>query len=125
MLRNPDVAAFFAPLSAHGDLAEEFLAALAKLGDCRVVHAPREYGALYAVTNDTVFAGAAGGALTYWRLGPEDEPIALASGGVASGLGKSWVEIELFRSRWPRPDLGHWARAAYCQARSEAAIPRR
>lgn len=119
MLRNPEVEAFFLPLSAHSDLEAEFVAALAKCGDYQLRHAPgRAYGAVYAVTHDLVFCGAAGMGATYWRLAPRDVAIALATGAVPSALGEDWVEVELFRSDWPVPDLKHWALRAYGFARA-------
>jgi hypothetical protein len=44
--------------------------------------------------------------------------IALATGAAESTLGSEWVEITLFRSDWPAPDLVHWARCAYRCART-------
>ena len=117
-LRNPEAEAYFAPLSAHDDAASEFTEALEKLGDCDVRAAGREYGALFAVTADTVFGGVAGMATTYWRLSNADRGVALATGAAESKLGPDWVEITLFRSDWPSPDLRHWARCAYRYART-------
>jgi len=118
MTRNPEAEAFFAPLSAHGDVAAEMLRALAKLGDYDTQSAPREYGAVYGVTMDIVFCGAAGMATTYWRLSPTDRTVALATGAVETKLGPDWVEITLFRADWPTPDLRHWALCAYRYART-------
>jgi hypothetical protein len=118
MVRNPDAEAFFAPLSSHSDVASAFLEALQKLGDYDVHKAPREYGALFAVTADTVFAGAAGMASTYWRLTASDRAIALATGAKTAAVGPEWVEITLFRHDWPNPDLRHWALCAYRYART-------
>jgi hypothetical protein len=119
MLRNPEAEAFFAPLSAHSDVASAFVDALRKLGDYGVHAAPREYGALFAVTADVVFAGAAGMASTYWRLSTADRAVALATGATeAAALGPEWVEITLFRDGWPDPDLRHWALCAYRYART-------
>jgi hypothetical protein len=118
MLRNPEAEAFFAPLSAHGDAAAEFMKALEKLGEYAVESAGREYGARFAVTAETVFGGVAGMATTYWRLSSTDRAIALATGAAESKLGGEWVEIALFRNGWPSPDLPHWARCAYRYART-------
>ena len=120
MTRNHEAEAFFAPLSAHSDVASQFFDSLRKLGDYDVNSAPREYGALFAVTADTIFAGAAGMASTYWRLSAADRAIALATGaGEAPALGPDWVEIRLFRNDWPNPDLRHWALCAYRYARTQ------
>ena len=119
MLRNPEAETFFAPLSAHSDVASAFVDALRTLGDCDVRAAPREYGALFAVTADVVFAGAAGMATTYWRLSTADRAVALATGATeAAAPGPEWVEITLFRDAWPDPDLRHWALCAYRYART-------
>jgi hypothetical protein len=119
MARNPEAEAFFAPLSSHSDVASAFSDALRRLGDHDVHAAPREYGALFATTADTVFAGAAGMASTYWRLSSPDRAIALATGASeAAALGPEWVEIILFRNDWPNPDLPHWALCAYRYARA-------
>ena len=118
MVRNPEAEAFFAPLSAHSDVASAFFDALGKLGDYAVQTAPREYGALFAVTVDTVFAGAAGMASTYWRLSGADRAIALATGAKEAAVGPEWIEITLFRHDWPKPDLRHWALCAYRYART-------
>jgi hypothetical protein len=117
MARNPEAEAFFEALSAQGDVASEFVAALAKLGQYEVRSAPRDDGAQYAVTSDVVFGGAAGMASTYWRLSPEDRVIALATGAAESEIGPEWVEVRLFRNGWPNPDLRHWALRAYGFAR--------
>ena len=119
MVRNPEAEGFFAPLSAHSDVASTFVDALRKLGAYDVHVAPREYGAVFAVTVDTVFAGAAGLASTYWRLSTADRAVALATGAIeAAALGPEWVEITLFREGWPDPDLRHWALCAYRYART-------
>jgi hypothetical protein len=117
---NPEAEAFFTALSAHDDVASELRSALskAKLGDCNVRCAPREYGAVFGVTADTVFCGAAGMATTYWRLSDADRAIALATGALKSTIGPEWVEVTLFRSDWPAPDLVHWGRCAYRYART-------
>lgn len=119
MVRNPDAAAFFATLSSHSDVASAFFDVLRELGDYDVQVAPREYGALFAVTADVVFAGAASMASTYWRLSSPDRSVALATGAIeAAALGPEWVEITLFRDGWPDPDLRHWALCAYRYART-------
>jgi len=118
MLRNLVAEAFFLSQSAHGDLAEELLAALKRLGEYDVRYAAREYGAVFVVTNATLFCGAAGMHTTYWRLRPKDFDVALATGAVAAPIGGGWAAIELFRSDWPRPDLSFWALRAYDFART-------
>jgi hypothetical protein len=118
MLRNPDVEKYFSKLSAHSDVADEFLKALKRLGDCQVSGPGDNYGALYAVTNGLVFCAAAGMSDTYWRLRPSDIKIARATGAACAAVGPEWVEIVLFRSDWPKPDIAHWALRAYDYART-------
>jgi hypothetical protein len=118
MLQNPEAEAFFLPLSAHSDVASELVASLERLGEYEVRHAPREYGAAFATTKDTVFCGAAGMNGTYWRLRAPDVGVALATGAVKAPIGPEWVLIELFRSNWPKPDLPFWALRAYDFART-------
>ena len=117
-MKNPDAERFFIGLSAHSDVASEFLASLRRLGryECRA--GDGEYAAPYAVTADTVFGAAAGMSDTYWRLRPADVAIALATGAEPASVGPEWVTIRLFRSDWPRPDLEHWALRAYDFARA-------
>lgn len=116
-MRNPEAESFFRSLSAHDDVASAFTEALERLGEYRVQRAPGEYGALYAVTKDTVFGGVAGQASTYWRLRPGDVATALACG-ATQAIGPDWVELVLFRTNWPAPDLPFWALRAYDFART-------
>jgi hypothetical protein len=113
MTTNDEVIAFFAPLSVHSDVANEFEKALERLGDYRVAFIDRQFGAVYAITLDTVFAGASGGSHTFFRLRPADIATALATGGEPCGIGPEWVRFVLFRKDWPRPDLAFWALRAY------------
>jgi hypothetical protein len=122
MIRNAEAEAFFVARSAHSDVASEFTAALAKLGQYELRSAPQDYGAQYAITADVVFGGAAGMASTYWRLSAEDRAIALATGAAETELGADWVEVRLFRADWPNPDLRHWALRAYGHARSRRVV---
>lgn len=117
-LQNPDVEKYFAPLSAHSDVAEEFLVALEKLGEYECRGGPGEWAALYAVTNDVIFGAAAGMSETFWRLRPADIEIALATGAQRTDLGPEWVKVTLFRCDWPKPDLAYWALRAYDFART-------
>jgi hypothetical protein len=118
MLQNPEAEAFFLPLSAHSDVASELVASLKRLGVYKIRYAPREYGAAFATTKNTVFCGAAAMNATYWRLRPADVEVALATGSIETPLGPEWVMIELFRNNWPRPDLPFWALRAYDFART-------
>jgi len=121
MLGNPEVQEFFAPLSAHSDLASELASSLKRLGEYEIVRANRlEYGACYAVTAQLAFCGASGMRDTYWRLRPGDVAIALESGAKPAPIGPDWVRIECFRADWPKPDLLHWALRAYDYARTGA-----
>lgn len=117
-MQNPEAEAFFFPLSAHSDVASELVASLKRLGEYEIRYAPREYGAAFVTTKNTVFCGAAGMNCTYWRLRPPDVDVALATGAVMAPLGPDWVAIELFRGNWPKPDLPFWALRAYDFART-------
>lgn len=118
MIRNPEAESFFSTLSAHSDVATEFLAALKRLGEYDIRHAPGEYGAVFAVAKDIVFCGAASMNATYWRLRPKDVQTALSSGAQAVPIGGDWVVITCFRADWPNPDLPFWALRAYDFART-------
>jgi hypothetical protein len=118
MLRNPNVEKYYSELSAHSDVAEEFLKSLKRLGDCRVSGGGNDYAALYAVTNGLVFCAAAGMSETYWRLRPSDVKIAKATGANRTAVGPEWMEVVLFRPDWPQPDIAYWALRAYDFART-------
>jgi hypothetical protein len=110
---NAEVIAFFAPLSAHSDVATELEVALKRLGDYRIAFMDRQFGAIYAITNDTVFCAASGMNHTFFRLRPADIDTAMATGAEPCGVGPEWVRIPLFRNDWPKPDLPFWALRAY------------
>ncbi len=121
MLKNPEVERFFQPLSAHSDVAEEFLASLKQLGDFEIFQERKiEFGAIYVVTSQVAFCGTSGMRDTYWRLSQADAAIAVASGAEVASIGPGWVKIECFRSDWPKQDLNHWALRAYDYARTGA-----
>jgi len=118
MLQNPEAERYFEPLSAHSDVAGEFLEALKRLGEYERRGGSREYAAPYIVTKDVVFCAAAGMSETYWRLRPADVEIALATGAQPTDVGSGWVKVTLFRADWPKSDLAHWALRAYDFART-------
>lgn len=118
MLRNPEAENFFSPYSAHSDVGEEIISALARLGDYELRGNLKAFGAPYAVTAETIFCGASGMSDTHWRLRPDDLKIALATGAELSPIGPEWARITLFRANWPKPDLSHWALRAYDFART-------
>jgi hypothetical protein len=120
MTTNAEVIAFFAPLSAHSDVAIELEKSLERLGDYRIAFMDRQFGALYAITGDTIFAGASGMSHTFFRLRPADVATAMATGAEPCGLGPEWVRIVLFRNDWPAPDLKFWALRAYDFAKTGA-----
>jgi hypothetical protein len=120
MLQNPEVATRFEKLAAHSDVSSEVRSALKGLGEYEILHGPTEYPALYVVTRDVVFCAAAGMSSTYWRLRPDDVAIAARTGAYRTDIGPEWVEIRLFQSGWPKPDLRHWALRAYDFARTGA-----
>ena len=118
-LGDPDAEAFFLARSAHSDISDELVTSLKGLGEYEVRRAPREFGAVYVVTQGTIFCGAAGTRDTFWRLRPLDLNVALRSGAEQAPIGSEWVKITCFRSDWPRPDLSFWALRAYDYARTE------
>jgi hypothetical protein len=118
MLRNPEAETYFASRSAHSDVGTELLAALTRLGEFEVRGNLHQYAAPYVVTAETVFCGAAGMRETFWRLRPGDCEIAVRCGAEPAPIGPQWVQITLFRTDWPRPDLAHWALRAYDFART-------
>lgn len=119
MASNLEVQKFFAPLSAHSDVASELIGSLKRLAEYELVRANQlEYGAFYAITSQIAFCGASGMRDTYWKLRPSDVAIALASGAEPAPIGAYWVKIECFRADWPKPDLLHWALRAYDYART-------
>jgi hypothetical protein len=96
MLRNPEIEKYFSKLSAHSDVAEDFLKSLKRLGDCQVSGGGNDYAALYVVTKGMVFCAAAGMSETDWRLRPSDIKIARATGANPSAVGPEWVEVVSF-----------------------------
>lgn len=118
MLRNPEVAQFFEAHQAHSDVAEAFLASVARLGEVERCSGGDPYSAPYMVTAGVVFCGAAGMSETYWLLRQDDHAIALATGAAPAPIGAEWVAITLFRANWPNPDLAFWALRAYDFART-------
>ena len=118
MLVNPDAERFFLERSARDEVGTALIESLKPLGEYEVRGELRRYKSPYAVTANIVFCGAAGTSDTYWRLRAEDVGIALATGAEQAPLGADWVKIPLFRPKWPKPDLGHWALRAYDYART-------
>lgn len=119
MLINPEAEEYFESRSAHSDISQELLAAVKRLGEYEERYARAiDFPALFLVTNNTVFCGAAGMSETYWRLRPSDVAIALKSSAELSEVGPSWVVFTLYRSDWPKPDLSHWSLRAYDFART-------
>ncbi len=113
MTTHAEVIAYFAPLSAHSDVALELEAALERLGNYRLEVMDRQFGAIYAITGDTIFCAAAGLNGTFFRLRPVDVETAYKTGAEPCGLGPEWVRIALFRNDSPKPDLAFWALRAF------------
>lgn len=118
MMLNPEIVTHFENLGVHSDVVTELLAAVKRLGEYKVHGGSADYSALYCVTKDIVFCAATGMGGTFWRLRPDDVEIALATGAQRTNLGPEWVEITLFQTNWPKPDLAHWALRAYDFART-------
>jgi hypothetical protein len=116
---NDVVLGYLRDLSAHSDVAEALLEAVAPLGDVQS-YCPdlSQYRYVAVATRGVVFGFAVGMATVGFRLSPEFKLRALATG--AEDLvqaGPEWVGIELFRNDWPDPDLKFWALRAYVYAR--------
>lgn len=117
-MRNPQIRTYFEARQAHSDVVSELREATKKLGDCELRGGGPQFGAVYGLTNGVVFCATSDMSSTFWRLRQDDVSIALATGAKKTELGPDWIEIVLFQSNWPKPDLQHWALRAYDYARS-------
>lgn len=115
---DPNVEAFFLSRQAHDEVSLCFMQSLKRLGEYEVLGNIRPYNAPYAVTAQTIFAGASELAFVYYRLNARDRDIALRTGAEASTIGPQWVRLELFKPDWPQVDLLHWSLRAYDYART-------
>ena len=106
-------------LSAHSDVIEALGAALEPLGDVQIFCPdPQQYRYVVASTKGIIIAIAVSMNTVGFRLDDRMKGRALASGGVPyPECGKEWVSFTLFRSDWPKVDIGFWARKAYVAAR--------
>jgi len=106
-------------LSAHSDVAEALLEAVAPLGDVQsYCPDPSQYRYVAVATRGVVFGFAVGMGLIGFRLSPEFKSRALATGAAdLSQAGPDWIGINVFRPDWPEPDLKFWALRAYVYAR--------
>src|SRR5206468_10155796 len=112
-MRIADAEEFFKCRQARDEVGTLFIQSLRRLGDYELRGDLRAFRAPYAVSNEFVFGGASSMNVIYYSLDAADRRIALATGAEAADLGDDWVKFLVFRAGWPRPDLEHWALAAY------------
>jgi len=101
--------------SAHSDVTEALMIAIAPLGDAKTFcpdSSNYQYLAVYA--NDTIFAYAINLQTVAFRLSPTFKHRAIKTGGeTLENLENGWVAFDIFRSDWPEVDIEFWARKAY------------
>ncbi len=106
--------------SCHSDNASILIdAAISKCGEW-IAYCPsfEQYRYIALVTNRNVFALGFGMGSVYFKVPDSLHPTALATGALpADQIGKHWVEIKLFRSEWPAPDVPFWTLKSYATAR--------
>ncbi|MDB5336420.1 MAG: hypothetical protein JWN70_2039 [Planctomycetaceae bacterium] len=121
-VRNQDVLAYLERTEpcCHSDNCSVLVnAATAKCGDW-FLYCPsiREYRYIALVTNRIVFALGLGMNALYFKVPERLYPMALGTGAApVPEIGCNWVEIQLFRSDWPAPDIPFWTLKAYDAAR--------
>ena len=117
--KNHDIMMFLQAKSAHSDLADVLVEAVAPLGDVQLYSSePANYGYIVLTTQDVVFAVAYGMSQIGLRLDETFKGRALETGGLnATEIGLDWVAFEMFRTNYPAVDLLFWARKAYLIAR--------
>lgn len=121
---NQDVVEYLnrAQPSCHSDNGSALIDAATK--DCGewIGYSPsfENYKYVALITNKTIFALGMGQDSVYFKLPDRLHATALATGALrAEQLGHDWVEIKLFRSDWPAPDVPFWTRKAYAAARGD------
>ena len=120
-MENAEVLNYLQDLSAHSDIVESLVGAVAPLGDVKTF-CPDITNFAYVVvsTNNTAFGFAAGQSMIAFQLDTLFKTRSLQTGGSEiSKLRTNWVSFELFRTNWPAVDLQFWARKAYLIARGE------
>ena len=116
---NETVLAYLDAKSAHSDVAEALLQAVAPLGDVqKFCPNPRAYKYQLVSTRGVIFGLAVGMSMIAFRLDPVFKERALITGGKDAGqIGREWVSFLVFQNDWPAVDLTFWARKAYVFAR--------
>jgi hypothetical protein len=120
--RNQDILSFLERVQpdCHSDNCQVLVDAAVKQCGEWIGFSPsfKSYGYTALITNRVIFSLAFGQRSVYFRLPDPFHEIALATGGVpANEIGWQWVEIELFRTNWPTPDVPFWTLKAYAAAR--------
>ena len=105
--------------SAHSDVTEVLLQAIAPLGDVQTF-CPNasQYKYFLVSTRQIIFGFATGMNSISFRLDPIIKARALATGGNdLTVISPEWISFTLFRDDWPEIDVTFWARKAYVFAR--------
>ncbi len=105
--------------SAHSDVTEVLLQAIAPLGDVQTF-CPNasQYKYFLVSTRQIIFGFATGMNSILFRLDPIIKARALATGGNdLTVISPEWISFTLFRDDWPEIDVTFWARKAYVFAR--------
>ena len=119
---NRNVLTYLADKSAHSDIGELLLKAVAPLGDAQLF-CPDWNQCRYvtASTQGLIFAFAVGMNTMAFRLDPVMHERALATGGIPRPeCGPDLAAFTAFRPDWPAVDFPFWTLKAYAQARRVA-----
>ena len=116
---NESVLSFIKDYSAHSDVADALVKAVAPLGDVQTFCPDAsQYKYLIVSTKNIIFGITVGMNKTAFRLNPLFKHRAIKTGGMDyPEAGPEWVSFTLFRDDWPEFDLKFWARKAYVIAR--------
>jgi hypothetical protein len=76
------------------------------------------YRYIALITNRNVFALGMGMDSLYFKVPDSLHATAMAAGALpAEQIGRNWIEIKLFRTDWPAPDVPFWTLKSYAAAR--------
>ena len=120
--RNQDVLAFLERTQpcCHSDNGAVLVDAAIAMGGEWTRYCPslREYRYIALIANRQVFALGFGMNSLFFKLPDSLYRTALGAGAATvPEIGCNWVEIQLFRSDWPAPDIPFWMLKAYDAAR--------
>lgn len=121
-VRNQDVLTFLERTQpcCHSDNGAVLVDAAIAMGGEWTRYCPSllEYRYIALIANRQVFALGLGMNSLFFKLPDSLYPTALAIGATpVPAIGSQWVEINLFRSEWPDPDIPFWTLKAYDAAR--------